>query len=191
VDVLDYQPGIGTRRRRRQLGWASATALLLALVATFADQQSRRQEFDHILNRCQVGQSDYVYAERRVAATIEYASPLLQQGPDAAGVQQGLVRLVREAASEGATTMAPDVAAIADLSVLPWHDLQRAARLACQDYLSATSDRLGRVAADLSELDLRPTYAIGTRRAARAALLAAAPDSAATSRVERDFPAAP
>jgi len=176
LDVLDHG-GLGARRHWVRGAAVAGGLLVLCLVGLHADRQARSSEFDQVTTRCHAGHSDYVYAVHQVDAMDRYAAPLLLRPDAPAAVKAGMAATVRAVATAGADSLAPDLGALAAVSILPWHDSLLQARSACQDYLGEARSRLRRAAADLSTLDL-PTGYLGVRqRSARAALVAAAVDS--------------
>ncbi len=180
VDLLEHRTGYGTRQLWRRVALAVVGLLALSVTGVLADRRLRSHEFDEILAGCLVGEADSAYAERTVIGMVDYAAPLLQRADASPELKAGMAARVRATASAAADSLAPGRSTLAALTILPWHGPQLDARDACSGYLSQADHRLRRVADDLSALDLPTDYLQNRQRAARAALVAAAVDPAAT-----------
>jgi len=180
VDVLEHPTGYGTRRLWRRVALVVVGLLALSVTGVLADRRLRSHEFDEVLAGCLAGEADWAYAERTVIGMVDYAAPLLQRADASPELKAGLAVRVRATASAAADSLGPGRASLAALTILPWHGPQLDARDACSGYLSQADHRLRQVADDLSALDLPMDHLQDRQRAARAALMAAAVEPAAT-----------
>jgi hypothetical protein len=149
--------------------------VVLALVGVAADDARRSSELGGVLDRVQQGNAAADYADRRLAATIEYAGPLLR-APDAPpDVRADLRRMVeREAAGQvPALQRARDRAAA--LRVLPWHAAEQRAQAASVRLLDARLQRLEEASRSIARLYQRLPEPDASEVAARRALEQVAP----------------
>ena len=105
---------------------AAGVALLL-LAGYVVDGQLRDRELRRLLGRIEAAQATATYADNRVAAMAQYASPLLTSAEVTPTVRRGLEQLVEQAAAGQLPDVQRSVAAT-ETSVLPWHHALRAAR---------------------------------------------------------------
>jgi hypothetical protein len=93
-------------------------------------------------------QSQIAYSNGRIAATVEYAGPLLFAAFLQSNVRNGLQQLVADEAAGQVDDMVRQRARAAHLSVLPWHGERRRARAALLHYLDGRVSYLRAVARD-------------------------------------------
>lgn len=178
-DVLGTDPDEPHGHPRRRL---LVTVLAgLALAAAVADQQVRAAEFDALLAQARAGQSAISYADGRIGATVQYASPVLGSSQTSSRVRASLEGIVSAEAARQAEALRDRAAASAAIRVLPWHSAHREARRAYTGYLAATAAYLQRVAADFDALYGRPPELAARLGAAARAYDAAAPGSRAAT----------
>lgn len=153
-DVLES----GTRRRTDGRAQRLAAAVLaLGLLGGFAvDRQARQAEFEALLAQAAAGQAAVAYADRRLGATVQYASPVLGSAQTSARVRESLQGLVEQEAAQQARVLRRQADASARVPVWPWHDAQRAARSAYVAHLHARAAYLEAVAGDFEVLYGRP-----------------------------------
>ena len=105
--VTDVLSGGGSHlQERRPAGRTAARLLAVALLVLLgvADAQARRLEVDALVERAREGQATVAFADRRLAATVQYASPQLTSPTAPLAVRADLQALVRrEAAASRAT----------------------------------------------------------------------------------------
>lgn len=172
-DVLGTDPDEPHAHPRRRLLLAVLAGL--ALAAAVADQQVRAAEFDALLAQARAGQSAVSYADRRIGATVQYASPVLGSSDTLPRVRASLETIVEAEAGRQAEALHDQAAASAATRVLPWHGAQRKARHAYTAYLAAKAAYLQSVAADFDALYGRPPELAARLAAAASAYDAAAP----------------
>ena len=126
---------------------AAGVALLL-LAGYVADGQLRHRELTRLLGRIEAAQATATYADNRVAATAQYASPLLTSADVTPNVRRGLEQLVEQAAAGQVPAVQRSVASI-ELPVLPWHHDVRTAR---DRYQSYAAHRLGVLRAGATDI---------------------------------------
>jgi len=162
----------GGRDHRRPVAQLLGVALLVLLVV--ADGQARRLEVDGLVQRVREGQATVAFADRRLAGTVQYASPQLTSPTAPVAVRADLQALVRsEAAGQvPALTRRRDAAARTPVAV--WHRSARQARAAYVRHLDARLARLTAASTDLSTLYKRRPELDERRQQARDALAAAA-----------------
>ena len=90
-----------------------------------------------------------MYADNRVAATAQYASPLLTSADVTPDVRRGLEQLVEQAAAGQLPDVQRSVASTR-MSVLPWHQDLRTAR---DRYRSYATHRLAVLRAGATHID--------------------------------------
>ena len=151
-------------------------ALLVTLLVLLgvADAQARRLEVDALLDRARAGQSTVAFADRRLAATVEYASPQLASPTAPAAVRADLQALVRREAAGQLPALLRRRDQAERSPVLPWHRTTRQARAAYVRHLDARVARLTAVSTDLAALYVRRPGLDQRLQAARDALTAAA-----------------
>jgi hypothetical protein len=157
-----------------------AAVVLLAVAAgagVLADRQVRDAEFDALLEQAVAGQAAIRYADGRIGATVQYASPVLGSSQTQPHVRASLEGIVEAEAGQQVEVLRRRQAESAAVRIWPWHAEQRAARRAYAAYLSARVDYLEAVAADFDALYGRPP-----ELARRLAQAAEAYDEAAPSR---------
>lgn len=147
-------------------------ALLVLLVA--GDAQARRLEVDGLVQRVREGQSTVAFADRRLAGTVQYASPMLTSPSAQAAVRADLQALVRREAAGQVPALARRREAAARTPVAVWHRSARKARAAYVRHLDARLARLTAASQDLSTLYERPPELDERLQQARVALAAAA-----------------
>lgn len=174
-DVLGVEPDERSPGRRR----AAATLVALAVAGAVGDRQVRAAEFDALLAQAVVGQGAIGYADRRIGATVQYASPVLGSSDTPLHVRKSLEGIVQDEARQQAAVLRVRHAASAAVRVLPWHDEQREARQAYAAYLAAKARYLEAVAVDFETLYGRPPELTAQLTAAARALDAAAPSARA------------
>ena len=155
---------------------APARLLLVAVLVLLGvgDLQARRLEVDGLLERVRQGQATVAFADRRLAATVQYASPQLTSPTVPIAVRTDLQALVRrEAAGQvPALQRRRDEAAAAPIA--PWHRAAHRAREAYVLHLDARLARLEAATTDLSTLYVRQPGLDGRLQDARDALTAVA-----------------
>ena len=153
VDVLASDAGPEGAGRRGPRGLLAALAVV-ALLLVVGDRVVQEREVEALLHGVQAGQQASVYADRRLAGTVQYASGSLTSASVSPAVRADLRRLVQR---EAAGQLPPVQAArddVARVRPLPWHGSVRAARDAALAHLDARLAHLRAVA-----LDLRALYA--------------------------------
>jgi hypothetical protein len=105
-----------------------------------------------MLLRVQQSQDTIGYADRRVAATVDYTRPLLFGANVPAHVRAGLQQLVADSAAGQVGAVDEERAKAARLSVLAWHRGLRRAKTALLVYLEARVRYLRGVAANTHTL---------------------------------------
>lgn len=177
VDVLES----GTERRPALLAHRVVLVVLgLVALSGFAlDRQLRQAEFDALLAQAAAGQAAVAYADRRLGATVQYASPVLGSAQTSGSVRASLQGLVEQEAAQQAVVLRRHARASARIAVWPWHEQQRSARSAYVSYLVARAAYLEAVATDFDVLYGRPP-----ELAARLAEAARAYDRAAVRRAD-------
>lgn len=167
--------------QRRAAASLSVRLLLGAVLVLLlvGDGAARWLEADALLERAREGQATVAFAERRLTAIVQYASPQLTSPTVPAAVRADLQALVRrEAAGQvGGLQRRRDRASRSP--VLPWHRTHRRARTAYVAHLDARLAWLRAVSQDLSALYARQPGLEEQLQAARAALAAAVGDSRA------------
>lgn len=150
--------------------------LVVAVLALLAvgDAQARRLEVDALLERARQGQATVVFADRRLAATVQYASPQLTSPTAPAAVRADLSALVRREAAGQVPALQRRRDAAAGTPVAPWHRATLRARAAYVRHLEARLARLQAASADLSSLYVRRPGLAERRQEARDALTAVA-----------------
>lgn len=148
-------------------------AVLLLLVA--GDAAARQAESDRLLAAVTAGQEAARYAERRVAATAEYAGPALTRAAVDEAVRADLRALVRSEARAQVPALRAAERAVRDVPALPWHGDVRAGRDAYAESLAALGDHLDAVEEDLRGLYTRPDVLRATSSRAREALRGSLP----------------
>ena len=138
------------------------------------DGVARRLEADALLDRARQGQATVAFADRRVTATVQYASPQLTSPDAPAAVRADLQALVRREAAGQVASLRRRRDQADRTPVLPWHRPLRRARTAYVAHLDARLARLQAVSQDLSALYIRPPGLEEQLQAARTALAAAA-----------------
>lgn len=154
ADVLDSgtQPWFTAGARRLVAGGV----VLVALTGLVVDRQVRQAEFEALLAQATAGQAAVAYADRRLGATVQYASPVLGSAQTSPAVRESLQGLVEREAAQQAVVLRRHASASARVRVWPWHDEQRSARSAYLSYLTARAAYLESVAADFDVLYGRP-----------------------------------
>lgn len=160
--------------RRRVVG---VVLVVAAVVGVVADRQVREAEFDALLEQAVAGQAAIRYADGRIGATVQYASPVLGSSQTQPHVRASLEGIVEAEAGQLVAVLRRRQAESAAIRVWPWHAEQRAARRAYAAYLSARVAYLEAVAVDFGVLYGRPP-----ELARRLAQAADAYDEAAPSR---------
>ena len=172
MDLLES--GSPQRRVRRVPAALLVTALL---VVGAGDVTARSQEQDRLLAAVVAGQASARYAERRVAATAEYAGPALTASTVPDAVRDDLRALVRAEAVARVPALERARDRAAAVPVAPWHRDLRAARASYVASLSALTEHLRGVEDDLTRLYARPPELARASAAAAAALGQALPPS--------------
>ena len=178
----------GPDRTRRRWPALLLTLLLLVGAAGHAgDAALRTREVSGLLAAAEAAQEQLAYAERRVQATVQYASPQLYAADVPAQVRRSLQQLVEGTAHSQLAATDRARARVAGISTAPWHPAQRSARRALLRYLDARAAGLRAVAADSGALSApRPEVDRLLAAAREAALAAAGPG--ARARVDGAFP---
>ena len=173
MSVPDQLSG-GRDRSHRRVGRRTLVAASLVVVALAgADRWQLARERAALVSCVEQGQGEVVYADRRIAATTQYASPALTGTQTPPGVRRSLRQIVQRVAGDA---VAPTVAAAAACRrplVLPWHGVQRSARDRYATYLSGEADRLRSGSRDLDALSAPPASLELSQRSALAAVLTA------------------
>ena len=154
-------------------GLLAALAVVALLLVVGEVAQDR--EVDALLRGVQAGQQASVYADRRLAGTVQYVSGSLTSASVPPAVRADLRRLVQR---EAAGQLPPLQAArddVAKVRPLPWHGSVRTARASALAHLDARLGHLRAVASDLRALYApRPAVTSSAERA-RAAVGALVP----------------
>ena len=131
--------------------------LVVAVLALLAvgDVQARRLEVDGLLERARQGQATVAFADRRVAATVQYASPQLTSPTAPVAVRADLQALVRREAAGQVPALQRRRDQAAGTPVAPWHRATLRARAAYVRHLDARLARLEAATTDLSTLYVR------------------------------------
>ena len=137
------------------------------------DAAARRLEADALLERARQGQATVTYADRRISATVQYASPQLSSPTAPAAVRADLRALVRREAAGQVASLQRRRDEAASTPALPWHRTHRRARTAYVAHLDARLARLRTVSEDLSALYVPQPGLEERLQAARTALAAA------------------
>jgi hypothetical protein len=132
----------------------ASTLLAVVVVVLGADRAVTRHEVSALIAAAGDGQATAAYAERRVTATLSYASPQLTSAAVSAQVRASLADLVQDTARDQLPALADARARAADVSVLPWHHRARTARAASLRYLDARIARVRATADDFGALYL-------------------------------------
>lgn len=155
-------------------GLAAALAVV-ALLLVVGDRVARDREVDALLRGVQTGQEAAVYADRRLAGTVQYASGSLTSSSVPAAVRADLRRLVQREASGQLPPLQAARDDVARVRPLPWHGAVRTARASALAHLDARLEHLRAVARDLRTLYApRPAVTMSAERA-RTALAAVVP----------------
>lgn len=188
ADVLaGGEPDARSRaRKRRAAALVGLVVLALGLVA--GDRWQRHREFDAIADRTAAGRGSVGYASARVSGMLRYTSPLLTSNAATPELRRSLQEIVQGAAGGQVADVTVDRDRTARTPVLPWHGAQRTARERCVAYLDGRLGYLTAVAADFDALYRTQSGSREQLEAARAALLAAAPDRAGRERVAAALP---
>ena len=154
TDVLSGGSGGGHPHRRRPAGRPAARLLAVALLVLLgvADAQARRLEVDALVERARQGQATVAFADRRLAATVQYASPQLTSPTAPLAVRADLQALVRREAAGQVVRLQGRRDEVARTPVAPWHRSVRRARAAYLWHLDARVARLAAASTDLSTL---------------------------------------
>lgn len=168
VDVLssgsERSPAGPVRRRL-----VAAALVLVALAGLAMDRSVRQAEFEALLAQATAGQAAIAYADRRLGATVQYASPVLGSAQTSPAVRKSLQGLVQREAAEQAAVLRRLRDATEALRTWPWHERQRRAQQAYAFHLDARVAYLEAVAADFHVLYGRPPeLALRQTAAARA-----------------------
>lgn len=172
----------GSQRRRRLPKGLLAAAGTVLVLGVGAERWQLSHESGQLLGCVEAAESDAVYADRQIAATVQYAAPGLS-GSAPAGVRASLLQVVQQTAAKG---VAPAVSArrsCAAVRLLPWHAAQRRGRDAYVVYLGSRTDQLRRVASDLDALSTPSPELASSRADALLALRSALPAHADRLRV--------
>ncbi len=149
-------PGESLEAAPRRLPHAVVTVLvvlaLLVITAVVADGPWRRHEAGQLAERAAAAQRSIDFTDRRIAGTVQYASPQLTSAAASPGVRADLQRLVREAAAGRLQPLRERRAAVAATRVAPWHGDELRARSATLDYLDERLRLLEAVSIDLRKL---------------------------------------
>jgi hypothetical protein len=127
-------------------------ALLIGLGLVAINNVTESRELDRMLSRVHESLDTIAYADRRVAATVDYTRPLLFGANVPAHVRAGLQQLVADAAAGQVGAVEQERAKAAHLSVLAWHRDLRTAKRALVVYLDARVAYLRGVAANTHTL---------------------------------------
>jgi hypothetical protein len=112
-------------------------ALVLVAALVGGNNVVERRELDRLLARVLAAQESIAYSDGRVAATVAYTRPLLFGANVPADVRAGLQQLVADSAAGQVGAIESERAAVAHVSVLPWHRGLRRAKVALLAYLDA------------------------------------------------------
>ena len=145
------------------------------LVLGAGEGTARSQEREQLLSAVVDGQASARYAERRVAATAEYAGPALTSTAVPDAVREDLRALVRAEAAARVPALERASARAAGVPVAPWHGELREAREAYVAALDALVEHLRGVEQDLGRLYRRPESLTGATAQAERALAQALP----------------
>ena len=131
--------------------------LVVAVLALLAvgDASARRLEVDALLERAGQGQATVAFADRRLAATVQYASPQLASPTAPAAVRADLQALVRREAAGQVPGLQRRRDEAAGTPVAPWHRATLRARAAYVRHLEARLARLEAASTELSTLYVR------------------------------------
>jgi hypothetical protein len=155
VDVLTS--GAEARPTRPTARRLAVAAVALVVLAGFAvDRHVRQAEFEALMAQAAAGQAAIAYADRRVGATVQYASPVLGSPQTSPLLRADLQRLVQAEAGSQAAVLRDRHVAGARIDIWPWHEEQRDAQRAYAVYLAARADYLEEVSADFGVLYGRP-----------------------------------
>ena len=157
----------------RTLAARLLAAALLVLLAV-ADAQARRLEVDALVERAREGQATVAFADRRLTATVQYASPQLTSPTAPLAVRADLQALVRREAAGQVVGLRGRRDEVARTPAAPWHRSVRRARAAYVRHLDARLARLAAASIDLSTLYERRPGLDQRLQQARDALTAAA-----------------
>jgi hypothetical protein len=127
-------------------------ALVVVAVLFAGNNAAEGRELDRLLSRVDASQGTIAYADRRVAATVDYAQPLLFGADVPAGVRAGLQQLVADSAAGQVGALEQERTKAAELRVLAWHRGLRRAKTALVVYLDARVRYLRGVAANTHTL---------------------------------------
>ena len=129
----------------------------------------------------QAGQDAGVYADRRLAGTVQYASGSLTSSSASEAVRADLRRLVQREAAGQVPLLQAARDDVERVRLLPWHRPSRVARASAVEHLDARLAHLRSVSRDLRALYApRPEVTASARRA-RTALGALVPRERAAS----------
>lgn len=167
ADVVEAGPD---RPRRRLPGRLLLAAAVVAGLLVVADGAVAEREATQVLARLRAGEQASVYADRRLAGTVEYTSGQMTSPSAPAALRADLRQLVQREAQGQERPVRTARDRVRAVRVLAWHGDERAARAAAVRLLDARLQRLQEVAADVDRLyERRPEPAASARRA-RAAL---------------------
>ena len=167
--------GGGERRAATSLPVRLLLGAVLVLLLV-GDGAARRLEADALLDRARDGQATVAFVDRRLAATVQYASPQLTSPTAPAAVRDDLQALVRREAAGQVADLQRSRDQAEGSPVLPWHRTHRRARAAYVAHLDARLAWLRAVSQDLSPLFARQPGLQEQLETARAALVAAVGD---------------
>ena len=177
-------------RSRFARRWPAFVVLLMVIaVALFAtDQRNRDHELDALLSRVERGQSAVRYTDAQIQAMVQYTSPHLLSARAPSRVRASLRAVVQKTAADRLEPMQGRRDAVAEVSISGWHRDLRRAQAAYLAYLDERIAVLRAVATNLRAL-YQPQPAVQRLLAeARAALLTASSDTAATKRITDYLP---
>ena len=159
-----------------------AALLVLVLAGYLLDGQLHDRELSRLLDRIGAAESTATYAEHRVAATVQYASPQLTSADVPPPVRRSLEQLVEAEAAGQVPVLQRAGDAAAGTTVLPWHRDVRTARDRYRSYAAHRLAVLRAGALDLGALRSPHPELDDERAAVRAALTAAGASAAEVTR---------
>ena len=162
--------GAAPRRLSRPVRVVLVVLVALALVAVIADGPWRRHESSRLADRAVAAQQSIDFTDRRIAGTVQYASPQLTSASAPPEVRADLQRLVRETAAGRVAPLRERRDAIAGTWLAPWHGDERRARTAVLAYLDERLRLLDAVTRNLTALYEPTPDLVALRDQAAAAL---------------------
>ena len=192
--ILDGRTESAPRRRLRHPRRWLAAVVLVGAALFLLDRWLQQREFDQLTDRIATTQASIDYAEQQVTGAIRYGSPQLFIQRTPPGVLTYLRGLVTDASDQGATDVAASEAAVAGVSILPWHRSLIDARTSFVQHAQTWQDFLrSSLPARFGDGDWTSRLTDG-RNAASAALRAAVPfgsNGVDAARIEAIFAGSP